>query len=845
MSAKRVACDTVNLTPYYNWSGSSAQATDQNESDAKHFGGSAEYWCNFRNRFASMPTGVFESWGVPFALAATETSPCAIALKTGDDPVSIPLSGKASHLSIAHCYAQYPEAMCGDDPPREGMLVAEYTITYENGETHTRPIRARFEVDLAESPGPPWLCQEFRGWTTVDPTAIPVGQTWGAQQYALQFPFGGGMFPLFHYALDNPHPDRGLKSISMSATTECPLFVSAITHYRGTANPLRHLPRHALRITRPDGKPAIVDDATVDFGTVARVERTQTPRDQEWLDSGFVGVNRGDEPSRDAEDILHVVAADDATISVKLEDESERRDFNIGETFDKGSSTSGDHKLEVLGKDHQWMTVRVLEESNGIPTPVRIHFSDAAGRYIAPHGHHEQINTNWFEDYGADIQVGGRNHAYVNGEFTVDLPVGDVFVEIVKGFEYQPIRQKITVKPGEKKLDLSMSRCADWRSEGWVTADTHVHFISPHTAWLEAAAEGVNVVNLLASQWGRLFTNVGDVTGKVGVVEDDTIVYVGTENRNHMLGHMSMLGTQGNLPVYPICGGGPTESWIGDPDFRSLAEWAQENRQKGGVVIRPHFPYCGNSEDPVSVLMGLVDALEIATVVNNRFPVQEWYRYLNLGYRVAVCGGTDKMSANNAVGWTRTYAKLDSNTEFNYDAWGDAVRAGRTFSTTGPLIDISVDGQPIGGDISMGVGGGTVEVHAHAQSFIPMGGMEIVLNGKVVAKIDAPDGSKNLDITERVKVPGSGWIAARCFGLAGHAGGVLAAHTSPVYVKCGDQRAFDGPAAEHMLSLIDGSTEYLNQIATVYDEESRNRMVKLFNEARAELHGRLIVERKG
>ena len=62
-------------------------------------------------------------------------------------------------------------------------------------------------------------------------------------------------------------------------------------------------------------------------------------------------------------------------------------------------------------------------------------------------------------------------------------------------------------------MKLTIDRWTDQRSQGWVTADTHVHFISPHTAWLEGQAEGVNVVNLLASQWGRLFTNVGDYTG--------------------------------------------------------------------------------------------------------------------------------------------------------------------------------------------------------------------------------------------------------------------------------------------------------------------------------------------
>ena len=88
----------------------------------------------------------------------------------------------------------------------------------------------------------------------------------------------------------------------------------------------------------------------------------------------------------------------------------------------------------------------------------------------------------------------------------------------------------------------------------------------------------------------------------------------------------------------------------------------------------------------------------------------------------------------------------------------------------------------------------------------------------------------------------SGWIAARCSGWEGHPGAYVAAHTSPVYLKCGDTRAFDGPAAEHMLALVEGGIEYLNTLATAFDEASRKRMVKLFKEAQHELKGRLLVE---
>jgi len=209
------------------------------------------------------------------------------------------------------------------------------------------------------------------------------------------------------------------------------------------------------------------------------------------------------------------------------------------------------------------------------------------------------------------------------------------------------------------------------------------------------------VVNLLASQWGRLFTNVGDYTGRVGVVEDDTIVYVGTENRNHMLGHMSMLGTKG-LPVYPMCTGQPNEGHVGDPEFMMLTDWALENKRKGGLIIRPHYPYCGHTEDPVPIIKGLVDALEINDHKGNGFPFQEWYRYLNCGYRAAVCGGTDKMGAYIDLGWLRTYALLSKDAPFNYKNWTEAVKAGRTISTSGPMLDLYVDGKHIGDTIQMG-----------------------------------------------------------------------------------------------------------------------------------------------
>jgi hypothetical protein len=815
-------CRTIDLAPFLNW-------PDHTPND--------EWWGGLAGKTRELPEGKQDSWGIPFYMPGGDGSR-AIMVTKESAATTIDVNARADYLCFLHSWQQIPSTL-QPELPREGMVVAEYELLYEDGECHVQPMRARFEVFMNESPGTPWLAMPFIMTTAIAPD-IPRGDmNWGSMQPGL---YMGGFQDqpiVVHYALENPRPKKKIVSIAVRGCDESPFLVCGLTLFRGTSHPLRHLPKRRYRIK--GDSPTRIENVEIDLGVINRTEKTDTPRGKAWLESDHVGSMRGDEITDKREDLLEITAAPDATVSVTLEGKKKPLEFSLGEAFDEGSTASGGSEMRILDRHHQWMKIRIIDTSTGKPTAARLHMSGSRGQYIAPYGHHEHVNTNWFEDYAGDLRVGDRNFAYVHGEFTSDMPVGDIYVEVSKGFEYTPTRIKVRIKPGQKKLDLPIDRWTDLRSKGWVTADTHVHFISPHTAWLEGMAEGVNVVNLLASQWGRLFTNVGDYTGRVGVVENDTIVYVGTENRNHMLGHMSMLGTNG-LPVYPMCAGGPTEADIGDPDFVTLAEWAVQNKKQNGVVIRPHFPYCGYTEDPVPIISGLVDALEIGGLHGDDFPTQEWYRYLNCGYRVSVAGGTDKMSAGTALGWLRTYAKLDPNAEFTYDAWAEAVRAGRTYSSNGPIIDMSVDGRELSDTIEMSTSGGKVEVRAHTESFWPLAKLEIVRNGKVVAIAESKEGTKRLEIKEKIKVPSSGWIAARCSGVREHAAHYVAAHTSPIYVKCGDTRAFDGPGAEHMLQLVTGGIEYLNTLATVYDEDSRKRMVKLYKEVEKELGIRLKAE---
>ena len=167
------------------------------------------------------------------------------------------------------------------------------------------------------------------------------------------------------------------------------------------------------------------------------------------------------------------------------------------------------------------------------------------------------------------------------------------------------MRTSVEVGPETDELVFELERVLRWRERGWVTADTHVHFLSPQTALLEGRAEDVNVVNLLASQWGEMFTNVGDFDGKTTFGAEDLggtgefLVRVGSENRMQVLGHISLLGYKGEL-IHPLCTGGPDESAFGDPLEVTMAEWAQRCLDQGGLVVMPHSPNRSSSAPPTS-----------------------------------------------------------------------------------------------------------------------------------------------------------------------------------------------------------------------------------------------------
>lgn len=800
-----------------------------------------------------IPSGLQRFRGIPFLLGgksdASDKKWIALSQSTKISTakvVEIPIGRAAQYF----CLAQFcdwdsneqPEPD-GDALEKVGQELARLTLKHEGGE-HVQVIRRRFEVSSLTIP-----------WGHLCFSAVPhradvarrlIHPLRNALEWGdLQMTSWSGDYPgpqddratLWISAIENPAPHRVVNSIRLEGSSEDTLFVCGITLFQGKDHPLKYERLAALRVELPPGTAYSEDrwTAEVDLGSIARVYPQARFEGHDWLSYPAPGLAEVDSRAVAESFVLEITASRDATLTVEDKHTSERYEFSMREVYED-SSPAKNHaaRVQFLDPHKTWLHAQVADRETGRPTPVRIAFRSSDGRYIAPYGHRTEINTGWFQDYGADIKMGGSSFAYVDGSFQIELPVGDVFVEISKGFEYEPVRRKIHVQPGQRELYLEVARFFDLRSKNWVSADTHVHFLSPATAILEGQAEGLNLINLLAAQWGDLFTNVGDLHhGAVSSTDGDMLVCPGTENRQHILGHLGILGVHAD-PVFPMSASGPEEGYIGTPLWSGLCEWADRSREHHGLAVAVHFPY-PTGEIAAAIALNKIDAVELWPVEMsehfNNLRFQDWYRYLNCGYRLPAVAGTDKMGAWIPAGAYRAYAQLGSD-EFNFQNWAKAVRAGNTFMSSGPLLLFQADGLAPGSEIRMAAPHGSIEVRAEARSAVPIHTLEIVLNGKVVTARTDNAGARMLTLQERIRAESPGWIAARCASRLATPGFRVVAHTSPLYVTRPGAELFSAPVASYILKLIDGAETWATQLATRPDATTFERTLHAFKAAR-------------
>ena len=797
------------------------------------------------------PRGELVAWGIPFQVE----HPVLIT----EDSVSVlidpPLN--ASWLVFMHTSdgVQMDDMkMTVADAGRggfrgEGRLneyAANYVAIYEDGSEESAPVRRRHQVGMYQRH---WGENCFEAVAAHKPVPMRASheqlrQNWGVTQTRADL-MDWAEWTNWLFAWRNPHPEKAIIGLRFEPVKGALVISGVSGASRMEETPLRWQTRRKALLRLPEDvafQPDLNPDGflaqiQLDLGQViSALPRTVYPN------AGWAESYNNQLPKVSKNEILVEYTAHPAACFHLWDGQV----IPVSEVEQAGG-TAG--QLEPVAAATRRVTLRVVEKGSRRPVAVKLHVHGAAGEYLAPVDRHRIVNPAWFEDYSVDFAHRWSHQCtYIPGETLINLPLGPVYLEVSKGYEIRPLRQVVEIGADTETVEIELDKVLPWRERGWVTADTHVHFLSPGAALLEGAGEGVNVVNLLASQWGELMTNVGDFDGKTtwgagGGPQGDGeyLVRVGTENRQHVLGHISLLGYGGRI-IAPMTTGGPDESALGDPVEILLTEWARQCRKQGGVVVLPHFPN-PRAEHAASIVAGDIDAVEMTSWGDlysgiNPYSLADWYRYLNCGYFIPAVGGTDKMTADTAVGTVRTYARIAQGEPFTYEAWMDAVRRAETFVTYGPLLEFNVDGKNMGAQIALSRSGGTLDVTWKVASVtVPTTRVELMVNG--VVRESAPVGPEGGSGSWAVKVEQSSWLALLVRGHYPDQPEIVAAHSSPVMVNVEGTQLLAAADAVVILDQIEGALAYLDTTGTRAGDAIYRRMRLVLESAYREVHNRM------
>jgi len=423
--------------------------------------------------------------------------------------------------------------------------------------------------------------------------------------------------------------------------------------------------------------------------------------------------------------------------------------------------------------------VRVTAADTGEVIPVRLRFVRADGQECVPFGYFRDFPTQRHEDVGGRVRLGRERWYYVDGSCEIPLPGGEPLrMQVVAGPDYQPREETLTLGSGQLTLRLALQRRWNHRAAGWMALDLRCHDLTPHLALLEAAAEGLEVVQLLArrisflSQDGHTYDIVPHLAAFSGQQPllscGRSCVYVNTLNDHPVLGRLALL--HAHRPIFPLTFGGD------DGDDWSLGDWCDQCHRKGGLTVwvdafeTTTMAGLRGGDALLAALLGQLDAIEVSAGPRHT-PLMPWvYHLWNVGVLLPLVGASGKESNRQLLGQVRTYAYAPEGD------WVTAIKMRQCCVSDGPLLQLQQHGD---------------QVEAWTEPREEQALIELVADGEVVAR-----GTGRV----RAKVPAASWVAAR---LGGHRIG----HTAPLVLR--PEFARREAAAAHLRPLIERTREWI------------------------------------
>jgi quinoprotein glucose dehydrogenase len=424
-----------------------------------------------------------------------------------------------------------------------------------------------------------------------------------------------------------------------------------------------------------------------------------------------------------------------------------------------------------------------------------------------------------------------------DGEFEITVPAGHVVVHVEKGKEFVSVDEGVEVAPHEAhEMQIHLKRWIDMAARGYYSADFHVHFGSddPRVLRQLSLADDVNVVPAF-SYWlrgteERWPTAWPDGGAAIPVDSSHVITRSNLEieriTRKDDFGDASGAAFIFNLNR-PLTPGRADEHYPSTTDLCLAARKASPE-----CVIDTDKPSW--AESVVGAALGAYDVVQVChnhyhrsatlpggwgmmePLAAGEKALQEpdelfrrtnelYYHWLNCGFHLAVSGGSAIGVMPEPTGFSRTYAKVDG--PLTPESFWSAVKAGRTFATSGPMLTLTADGREMGSTLERSSNDANpVKIAVDVGALGPLDAVELVENGQVVKTEHTAAIGNNEPWTRRIEwsitPTRSGWYAARTLYTAPD-GRLREAHTSPIYVRVDAKPIAFKASAEYMVRWID------------------------------------------
>ena len=466
------------------------------------------------------------------------------------------------------------------------------------------------------------------------------------------------------------------------------------------------------------------------------------------------------------------------------------------------------------------ITGEIRDAATGEIVQARVQVLDPAGSNVAP------ADAMW--------KVGpGDPFFYTSGQFSLEITRGYHRVLVERGTEFTPWVGTVEVEGStDTSIDIQLDRWADLPERGWHPGNTHIHYDEKEKNPDRRLAYDSRVEDLrmtavsILKRWELEYA-----TNKYppGVLNDytDTHHHVqsGEETRHNKdpfdigYGHVMLLNIHNQ--VEPLSRGVLIDQF--EPDYPPLSYACDDAITQGGLVI-----WCHNGqgmEAPVAAALGKVHAMNLFDPFWKDVEYLYWYHMLNTGIKLPVSTGSDWFvsSAN------RVYSQTGGG--FEYDSWLEGIRTGKTFITNGPALYMTVAGEEPGATLEVEKGT-RIPIHANWSSHYAVERVEIVLNGKVVARRDFPEGATTGHLEAEIVAESDGWIGARlASGSRDSFNQPIWAHTSPVYLSgTGQQSEASVESAKYFTDQIGEGINWVKTRGRFYTDAQRKEVVDLFKQ---------------